>query len=114
MELTKAQLKQLIKEELTIMTEGHPSGMEVPEEFIRSGEGNLQSFKGRYPNLIAGLGRAREQELSLAFANEQFNSAMGGNEGVKPGELERILLKLLNDGWEQSFFPEEGDFDEIN
>ena len=53
MKLTKAQLKRLIKEELTIMTEGHPSGMEVPEEFIRRAERDLQGFKDRYPNVIA-------------------------------------------------------------
>ena len=107
MKLTKSGLKQLIKEELSIIIESHPSGMEVPEEFIRRGEENLQSFKERYPNVIGGLGRAGEQELSLAFANEQYNSAMGGSGWVKPGELERILLQLLNDGWEHSFFPEE-------
>jgi len=97
MKLTKTQLKQLIKEELTIMTEGHPSGMEVGEEFIRSGERNLQSFKKLYPNLIAGLGRAGEQELSRKFAEAQYGSSAGGNAAVRSGELERILLKLLND-----------------
>jgi len=124
MKLTKSQLKQLIKEELSIMTEGGgrpydptvpgdwqrqqamisgerpeptsaapTSGMEVPEEFIRSGERNLQSFKELYPNLIAGL----EQELSRKFAEAQFGSSVGGNAAVRSGELERILLKLLND-----------------
>ena len=124
MKLTKSQLKQLIKEELSIMTEGGgrpydptvpgdwqrqqamisgerpeptsaepTSGMEVPEEFIRSGERNLQSFKELYPNLIAGL----EQELSRKFAEAQYGSSVGGNAAVRSGELERILLKLLND-----------------
>ena len=140
MKLTKSQLKQIIKEELSIMTEGggrpfdptvpgdwqrqqamisgeYPeptSGMEVPEEFIRSGEGDLQSFKERYPNVIGDLGRAGEQELSRKFAEAQFGSSMGGSAAVRSGELERVLLKLLNDGWEHSFFPEEGDFDETN
>ena len=124
MKLTKSQLKQLIKEELSIMTEGGgrpydptvpgdwqrqqamisgerpeptsaepTSGMEVGEEFIRSGERNLQSFKELYPNLIAGL----EQELSRKFAEAQYGSSVGGNAAVRSGELERILLKLLND-----------------
>jgi len=128
MKLTKSQLKQLIKEELSIMTEGGgrpydptvpgdwqrqqamisgerpeptsaepTSGMEVGEEFIRSGERNLQSFKKLYPNLIAGLGRAGEQELSRKFAEAQYGSSAGGNAAVRSGELERILLKLLND-----------------
>jgi len=71
--------------------------MEVGEEFIRSGERNLQSFKERYSKLIADLGQAGEQELSRKFAEAQYGSSVGGNAAVRSGELERILLKLLND-----------------
>ena len=135
MKLTKSRLKQIIKEELDYIVENPPPGdkikfigpaqleaifdrlkteNKIPEEFIRFGEASLQNFKERYPKVINDLGRPGEQELSRKFAEEQFNSAMGGNERVKPGELERILLQLLNDGWERSFFPTGGDFDETN
>ena len=70
--------------------------------WLEHGKAQVENFRKAYPNVIGNLGRLGEEELSRKFAQEQMNSDMGGSMAVKPAAFERILLQLLNDGWEKN------------
>jgi hypothetical protein len=84
--------------------------MEITQKYIDIAKTQLEKFRKTYPNVIGDLGRLGEQELSHKFAE-----AIGLCERLslrwEHGTYEHLLLKLLNDGWDKSFFPEGGDWD---
>ena len=109
MKLTKTRLKQIIKEELSTITD---TDTEIPERWLQRGKAQVEVFRKAYPNVIGDLGSEGEEELSRKLAREQYGSDRGGNMAVKACSFERILLTLLDNILKQSPTQEEEYIDE--